>query len=122
MSSTVFTPLTKELDWVDATTNKDGSTISPGEITGFAVGARPDGSAPVDPVTGSYPMNASVSSPTATSEAAADMIAAMGLVPGNYWGSVRSTGPTNSDWATEVPFSIAAPLPVPNPPTGLSVS
>jgi hypothetical protein len=122
MSSTVFTPLTKELDWVDATTNEDGSSISPGEITGFAVGARADGSAPVDPKTGAYPLLAAVTSPTATSEAAADMILAMSLTPGNYWGSVRSTGPTNSQWATEVPFSIPAPLPVPNPPTGLSVS
>jgi len=118
MSSTVFTPLTTALSWVDATTNVDGSAIQPGEITGYSIGVRGDGTG----APGTYALTVTVTGATATSDTAADIINTLKLTPGNYWGSVQSVGPTNSAWATEVPFAVPAPLPVPNPPTGLSVS
>jgi hypothetical protein len=123
MSSTVFTPLTQGFSWVDATANVDGSAVVTGEVTGFTIGVRPDGSQPpVATPPGTYPQSVAVVGATATSEAVAAFLAALSLAPGNYFAAVQSTGPANSGWSTEAPFSIPAPVPVPLPPSGFTAA
>ncbi len=121
MSSTVFTPLSKGFSWTDATTNVDGSPIAAGEVTGFEIGVRADGSTP--PAAGTdYAQSVAVQGAAVTSESASAFVAALNLAPGNYWAAIRSLGPVDSAYSAEVPFAIPAPLPVPNPPTGFTAA
>lgn len=107
-----------QVSWTDATTNIDGSAIGSGEVTGYTVGVR--STTVSGSVAGTYPYTASAPA-TATS----DLLSALTpvLPPDTYVAAVMSTGPTNSAWSTESsPFSIAAAPPVPNAPTGVTVS
>lgn len=123
MNAVVFTALKNGLSWNEPSANVDPSVpFNESEITGYAIGVRPDGSAAVDAKTGSYPQSVSVDGAKSTSEAAAALVGALSLSPGNYWAAVRDLGPVNSDWSTEAPFSIPAPVPQPLPPSGLAAS
>lgn len=100
-----------QFNWVDPTLNTDGGAVTAGEITGYQIGIRSGGSA------GTYPITVGVASPTATSE----LFSAINppLVSGSYFAAIRSVGPTDSAWSSEVSFTIAG---VPVPPTGFTVS
>lgn len=115
----VIDPSKAEFSWTDPTTNVDGSPIVPGEVTGYVIGVRP-----ASGVAGNYPAQTTASG-AATVQQAASAFAAM-LVPGDYFGAVRTDGPVPSDWSAEVAFSVAPvvvpPLPQPNPPTDFSVA
>jgi hypothetical protein len=100
-----------QFNWVDPTLNTDGGPISPGEITGYQIGIRQGGSA------GTYPTTVSVASATATTELFSAITPA--LVSGTYEAAIRSVGPTDSAWSSEVTFTITG---VPTAPTGFSVS
>jgi hypothetical protein len=121
--TTVFTPLKVGFTWVDPVANSDGSALYAGELTGYTLGIRPDGSAPVNVNTGTYPLLVLIPSPVATAESKAALLAALSSVPpGNYWGSIRAeslNGP--SAWAAEDPFALLSTA-APVPPTGFMVA
>lgn len=97
--------------WVDPTTNTDGSAITAGEITGYDIG--------IGTVTGVY----SILCPNVAASVVTETLAATGevLVPGNYFVAVRAvTASTVSAWSNQGTFTVAAP--VPNAPTGFTVS
>ena len=98
-------------NWTDPTLNTDGGPVVAGEITGYQIGIRQGGSA------GTYPTTVSVASPTAVSEPFSAI--SPPLVSGTYEAAIRSIGPTDSAWSSEVTFSIAG---VPQPPSGFSVA
>ncbi len=108
-----------KISWNDPTTNVDGSPIAAGEITSYLIGVRSTTAA--GSAAGTYPIQATAQGAAASSE----MISALGevLLPDTYAVSVQTVGPTNSAWSTEATFVVAAPvLPIPNPPTGLTVT
>ena len=98
-------------NWTDPTLNTDGGAISPGEITGYQVGVRSGGTA------GTYPNTGTIASPTAVSMPLTAI--SPPLVSGSYNAAIRSVGPTNSAWSTEIAFSITG---VPQPPSGFNAS
>jgi hypothetical protein len=105
--------------WKDPTTNVDGSPIADGEITNYLIGVR--STTVAGSAAGTYPVQANAAGAAASSE----LISALGevLVPDTYAVAVQTVGPTNSAWSAETTFVIAPPvLPVPNPPTGLTVT
>jgi hypothetical protein len=104
--------------WTIPTTNVDGTPIVPGELTGFDIGVRADGTG----APGTYAAITNVPDPTATSEALSKLGTV--LAPGNYWSAIRSdSAPGDGPWSSEVGFSIAAPPPpVPNPPSGFTAA
>lgn len=109
-----------QFTWVDSTTNTDGSAITQGEITGYTIGIRSLSEA--RSAVGTYPILVPISSPTATAETLAQIVAALGkpLTPDSYAAAIRSIGPVPSDWTAEVNFTIAQPQP--NPPTNFTVA
>lgn len=116
-----FPPISTGFTWVIPTQNTDGSSIVPGELKGFQIGIRADGSGSP----GTYTVTAAVSDPAATSEA----ISALGtvLAPGNYWAAIKAIGTSgvanDSAYSQEIGFSIAAPpVPTPNPPSSFSAA
>jgi hypothetical protein len=102
-----------KFNWVDATTNVDGTPLLASEVTGFQIGVRPAAGTP-----GAYPMLTAVTNAAATSEAFTSLSTL--LVPGSYAAAIQSVGPVNSAFSPEITFTIAAPIPA--PPTGFSVS
>lgn len=109
-----------QFTWVDSTTNTDGSAITQGEITGYTIGIR--SLSAVGSAAGTYPVLVPVSSPTATIETLAQVVATLGkpLTPDNYAAAIRSVGPVSSDWTPEQNFTIDPPKP--NPPSVFSVA
>ena len=113
--STTFTPLEVGFSWADPSTNVGGSPILPGEVTGYQLGVRADGTG----AAGTYAQTIAVTGATSSTLSASAVQAALNLASGDYWASIRTVGPTDSTWSAEVPFAV---LGVPNPPTGLSVA
>lgn len=110
---TTIVPSTAKFSWTDASKNLDGSAIVAGEVTGFLIGIRQSSG-----TAGTYPINSPAIAANAVSEAVALITPA--LQPGDYAASIKSVGPTNSDWSPEVTFTIA--LPIPNAPSGFTVA
>jgi hypothetical protein len=111
-----FPVVTSGFNWTDPTTSVDGTALVPGEVTGYLIGIRADGQG----LPGTYAITTLVSGATATSEPLTAL--SQVLAPGNYWAAIQSEGPVNSVWTNEIPFSVAAPPPVPNPPTSFTVA
>jgi hypothetical protein len=122
MSSTIFTPLTKEIDIVPSTTDAAGAPLPAGEmLSSVTLGIRPDGSPAVDPVTGTYPMTVIVQAPATVESKAALLAALTSLGTGNYWlaglqSDALGTQTFKSNWGKEVPFSIPPVGVAPAPP------
>ena len=116
MTIPVIIPSTAKFNWTDATTNTDGSAIVSGEITGFLIGIR--STTATGSVAGTYPINSPSIAASAVSEAVA--LITPSLQPDTYAAAIKSVGPVNSAWSTEVQFQIAQP--VPNPPTAFGVA
>lgn len=94
--------------WADPTLNTDGSAIGATEITGYQIG-----------ITDVY----SILCPAVAASAVTETLAATGevLVPGSYFVAVRAvTASAVSAWSNQGTFVIA--VPVPNAPTGFTVS
>lgn len=115
MTIPVISPVSGTFTWVDATTNTDGSAIAAGEITGYQIGVR--SATAQGSVAGTYPILLPTAAASATSEAVS--AATPMLQPDTYFAAIRSTGPLNSAWTSELEFTIAQP--VPQPPSGFSV-
>jgi hypothetical protein len=94
--------------WTAPTINVDGSTITAGEITGYSIGQRATSGTP-----GTYTSTVAVSG-------ASTLTAPISLVPGSWTAAIQTIGPTDSAYTAEISFVIAPP--VPQPPTGFSVS
>lgn len=109
-------PNPTKFTWTPAATNTDGTPLTDGEITGYTLGIRSTTAA--GSVAGTYPILASITDPKATEEA----IASIGTVlkPDTYAAAIRSEGPEESAWTSEVTFPVSAP--VPNPPSAFAVS
>lgn len=121
MSSTVFTPLAQGFTWNDPTTNTDGTALSAGEVTGYEIGVRADGTTqPAPPA--DYAQNLTATGASATAVSVAVVQGALNLKPGDYWAAIRTVGPTDSAYSAEIPFAIPAPPPVPNPPSGFTAA
>jgi hypothetical protein len=103
--------MASQFNWVIPTQNTDGGAVVAGEITGFQLGLRQGGSA------GTYPLTVNVASPTATSELFSAISPA--LVSGTYEAAIRSIGPSDSAWSSEITVTITG---VPQPPSGFSVA
>lgn len=105
-----------KFSWVPNTVNTDGTPITAGEITGYAIGIR--SATAVGSVVGVYP---AVSSPTGPN-AVSDAFSALNLVlkPDTYFAAVQSVGPLASPWSAEVEFIVAAPTP--SAPTNFTVA
>ena len=107
-----------QIAWTDATLNVDGSAIAAGEITGYSVGVRSTTAA--GSAAGTYPF--SISAPSSATSVLLSALATA-LPPDTYVAAVQSIGPTDSAWSNEsAPFTIAAALPIPQPPTAVVVS
>lgn len=111
--------------WVDPTTNTDGSPIAPGEITSYTLGVRDTTAA--GSAAGTYPFSVSAP-PNATSEpldiikpALPKGVLLAAAVRTDTAGLDAAGKPISSVWTPEVTFTLPAPAPVPNQPTGFSV-
>lgn len=111
-----FPVLTTGFTWTEPTQNVDGTPITAGEITGYQLGVRADGTGSA----GTYAQTVSVTGSTASSLTASALKAALSLSPGDYWAAVRDVGPVDSAWTNELPFSI--PPPTPNPPSNFAAA
>ena len=117
MTLPVVSLATGKAVWTPPTTNSDGSALTANEITGYIVGLRSltaTGSA-----VGTYPIQSPTTAPTAVTEALSAISA--NLKADNYGAAVQAqsaNGP--SAWSTE--FQFQGVLPVPNPPTAVSVA
>lgn len=119
-------PVPTKLDWIDPTTNTDGSPIAPGEITGYEIGAR-DTTA-TGSAAGTYPYGFKAP-PDAVEEPLAVLNPALpkgvllaAAIRANTAGLDASGQLINSPWTPEVTFTLPVPAPVPNPPSGFSVA
>ena len=117
MTLPVVSLVTGHVTWTDPPLNTDGSQVSVGEITSFNVGLRATSAS--GSVAGTYPFGVSAPS-SATSQALSTV---SGLVPGTqYAAAVQAvTANGNSGWSTPE-FEFIAAIPVPNPPTAVSVA
>lgn len=115
MTIPVIVPATAQFTWTDATKNTDGSALQSGEVTGFVIGIR--STTATGSVAGTYPINSPSIAASAVSEAVA--LITPSLQPDSYAAAIRSTGPTNSAWSSEVQFQIVQP--VPSPPSAFTV-
>jgi hypothetical protein len=105
--------------WALPTTNTDGTSLAPGEITGFQVGIRHATDAkPAGNPTDVYPIMMPVDPVTATTDPLSE--SPTPLLPGAYFFSVQSLSVTNGSgpWAPETAFTLVAP---PSPPSNLSI-
>lgn len=112
--------------WTDPTTNKDGTPIAAGEISGYEVGVRDTTAA--GSVTGVYPYGAKAPA-TATTELISLLnpslpkgVLLAAAVRANTPNVDVNNNPINSDWSTEATFMLAIPAPVPNQPTDFKVA
>lgn len=119
-------PVPTKVDWTDPTTNVDGSPLAAGEITGYEIGAR-DTTAPGS-FKGTYPYGFKAP-PDAVEEPLAVLNPALpkgvllaAAIRANTAGLDTAGQPINSAWTEEVTFTLPAPAPVPNPPSGFSVA
>lgn len=97
--------------WSDPTANTDGSALAAGEITGYQIG--------IGTAAGNY----TILCPAVASSAVSETLAATGelLTPGTYHVAVRAvTASAQSAWSNDGTFVVA--VPVPNAPTGFTVS
>lgn len=112
-------PVPTIASWIDPTTNTDGTPVTDGEITSYTLGVRDTtvtGSA-----AGTYPFSVSAPS-TATSEPLALITPVLpkGVL---LAAAVRAdTAGPSSVWTPEVTFTLPAPAPIPNPPSGFTVA
>jgi hypothetical protein len=119
-----------EFDWTPASANTDATLpFVAGEVTGFVIGIRPVAGSP-----GVYPITIAVNDPAATKETLSAAVAAglAVLKDGTYQSAIKSVGPVDSAWTSEVAsdttvsgtdFAIVTPpppVPVPLPPSGFS--
>ena len=118
MALPIVSLTTAKVSWTDPTTGTDSQPLSGGDaLTGFTVGIR--SLTATGSVAGTYPFTANAAA-TATSEAVATVLGA-NLKADSYAAAVQAlsaNGP--SAWSAE--FSFQGSLPVPNPPTGVSVA
>lgn len=119
-------PIPTKFVWVDPTTNVDGSLIAADEVSAYEIGVRDTSAA--GSVAGTYPFGIKAP-PSATFEPFSALQPALPTgVPlaaavRTDTGSVDSNNnPINSAWSAEVTFTLPAPPPVPNPPTGFTVA
>lgn len=116
MSLPVVSLATGKATWTPPTTNTDGSAITTGEITGYIVGLRSltaSGSA-----IGTYPIQSPVTPANAVSEALSSISA--NLKADQYAAAVQSqSGNGAGPWSPE--FQFQGVLPIPNPPSAVSV-
>lgn len=115
-----------QFTWQDPTTNKDGSPVAAGEITGYEVGVRDTTAA--GSAAGAYPFGAKAPS-TATTELISLLnptlpkgVLLAAAVRANTAGLDASGNLINSDWSAEATFQLALPAPIPNPPTGFTAA
>lgn len=97
--------------WTDPTENTDGTAIAAGEVTGYQIG--------IGTAAGTY----TILCPAVAATAVAETLAATGeiLVPNTYHVAVRAiTASTQSAWSNDGTFTVASPIP--NAPTGFTVS
>lgn len=114
----------KQFNWIDPTTNLDGSPIVAGEISGYNIGIRP-----LTGTVGTYPITIPVAGATVTQELLTDAYkAGLALLkPGQYQSAIQSKGvagvSNDSAWGAEIAggqFEIT--VPVLNSPSGFSVA
>lgn len=112
--------------WIDPTTNKDGSPVADGEITGYEIGVRDTTAA--GSTAGTYPFSAKAPD-TATAELISLLNPALpkgvllaAAVRANTAAKDDSGKLINSDWSQEATFQLTPPAPVPNEPTGFQVA
>lgn len=125
--SPVFTPLIDSISWVDSTTAKGGAALPDGEsLVSTTLGIRADGNTSFSP--GNYQYQFAVAAP-AQKETVNDLTTALtkALPPGNYWLAAKQTdklgdSTADSDWTSEVGFSIPQVAVAPASPTALSVA
>jgi hypothetical protein len=117
MALPVISLATGHVTWVDPLTNTDTSPVTAGEITGFNAGFRDINAA--GSVAGAYPITAGIA-PSATSVALSTIA---GLVGGKQYAVAVQAATANgvSAWSTPE-FEFQAAVPLPNPPTAVSVS
>jgi len=116
MTLPVVSLATGKVGWTPPTANSDGSALTPGEVTGYIVGLRSLSVAGT--VAGTYPIQSPPTSATAVTEALSAITA--NLKADSYAAAVQAqsaNGP--SVWSTEAQFQ--GVLPVPGPPTAVSV-
>ena len=109
---------TGKVSWTAPTAGSDGQPLAGGDVvTGYIVGLR--SLTATGSVSGTYPIQSPLTAATATSESLSAITAS--LKADDYAASVQAQsadGP--SAWGTE--FQFTGVLPVPNPPTGISVA
>lgn len=110
--------MSTQFTWTDPTTNKDGTPITAGEITGYNIGIRIGSLNPAVGTPGAYTINVPIAGATAASE----LLSAISpiLAPNNYVAAIEAIGPIDSAFSPEVAFTVVAPTP--NAPTNLAVS
>lgn len=117
MTLPVVSLVTGKASWTPPTTNTDGSALTSGEVTGYIVGLR--SLTATGSIAGIYSIQSPVTATTAVSEALSAISAS--LKPDNYAAAVQAqsaNGP--STWSGE--FQFQGVLPVPNPPSAVSVA
>jgi hypothetical protein len=115
------------ISWTDPTLNVDGSPIGPSEITAYEVGAR-DTSASGSQA-GVYPYGVKAP-PTSTSALLAALtpllptgVPLVFAVRADTAGLDANGQPIESAWSVEsTAITLPVPAPVPNPPTGVTLS
>lgn len=113
---------TGKVSWVDPTSNKDGSPLAAGEVSGYQVGFRSVSAA--GSAVGAYPILGAPVASTAVSEAITAVMSS--LVIDTYATAVRTVSvqngvTVNSDWSAEYVFDGVIPPVIPNPPSGVTV-
>ena len=104
--------------WIPPTTNKDGSALAPNSVTAYDIGVRD--TAAVGSAAGTYPVVTTVLGFATNAEPLANL--AQVLKAGSYAAAIRSNSTVNSDWTTEVLFTIDATGSQPNAPSAFAVS
>lgn len=112
-------PVPTTASWSPPVLNTDGSAILDGEITGYTVGVR-DTSAPGS-VAGTYPY--SLRAPATETTELLSLITPKLPTGVTLAAAVRAdTAGPSSDWSSEVPFTLPAPAPTPEPPGNFSIA
>jgi len=112
-------PVPTIASWVDPTTNTDGSPIGPDEITSYEIGVRDTTAA--GSVAGTYPFG--FKAPKDATSEPLSVITPILPTGVQLAAALRAnTAGPSSDWTPEVTFTLPAPAPVPNPPSGFTVA